>query len=150
MMIKKTSSESMVKMSELVLPNDTNLLGNLLGGRLMHWMDIAGALAATRHARNVVATVFVDSVNFKHPIKMGDMVELVAKVIWVGRSSMVTKVTVYGENLKTGKKQLTNEAYFTFVAVDDNERPTEVPRLELETEEERMAYELIEKKRSKL
>jgi len=145
----KTSNESMVKMSELVLPNDTNLLGNLLGGRLMHWMDIAGALAATRHARNVVATVQVDSVNFKHPIKMGDMVELIARVIWVGRSSMVTQVTVYGENLKTGKKLLTNEAYFTFVAVDDSERPIEVPRLALESEEERKAYDFIQAKYAK-
>lgn len=139
-MKEKTASETMIKMTELVLPNDTNLLGNLLGGRLMHWMDIAGALAATRHARHVVATVQVDSVDFKHPIRQGEMVEICARLIWVGRTSMVTKVSVCGENLKTGEKLLTNEAYFTFVALDDQEKPIEVPRLKLETDEEESEF----------
>lgn len=140
-MVGKTPGESEVRMVELVLPNDTNLIGNLLGGRLMHWVDIAGALAASRHARNVVATVQVDSIDFKHPIKKGQMVELYAKLTWVGRTSMEVKVKVYGEDLITGEKRLTNEAYLVFVSIDSSQKPIEVPKLILETQEEKEEWE---------
>ncbi|MGE4284592.1 MAG: acyl-CoA thioesterase, partial [Clostridia bacterium] len=86
-MTKKLPKESMVEMNELILPNDTNLLGNLLGGRLLHWIDVAGALTAQKHCNRVVVTVAIDSVDFKHPVKVGEMVTLRAKVTWVGRTS---------------------------------------------------------------
>jgi len=140
-MEKKSSRESEVYMSELVLPNDTNLIGNLLGGRLMYWIDIVGALAASKHCRNVVATVQVDSIDFKHPIRKGDMVELRAKLTWVGRTSMEVKVDVYSENLFTGEKRLTNEAYIVFVSIDRFGKPIEVPGLLLESEEEQLDFE---------
>lgn len=146
-MVGKTPDESEVCMVELVLPNDTNLIGNLLGGRLMHWVDIAGALAASRHAKNIVATVQVDSIDFKHPIKKGQMVELHAKLTWVGKTSMEVKVKVYGEDLITGEKRLTNEAYLVFVSIDSCQKPIEVPRLILETQEEKEEWERAVKRK---
>jgi len=146
-LIKKTPSQSAVEMTELVIPNDTNLLGNLLGGRMMHWMDMAGAMAASRHSNRVVATVSVDSLDFRHPVRMGEVVILKAKLTWVGRTSMEVKVKAYAENLKTGAIILTNKAYFTFVALDDEGKPTEVPRLEPETEEEKKDYMEAEMRR---
>jgi len=143
----KTPKETEIYMTELVLPNDTNLLGNLLGGRLMHWVDIAGALAATRHARNVVATIQVDDLDFKHPIRQGEMVQLHGKITWVGKSSIEVKIYVYSENLRTGNKVLTNEAYLVFVALDENQNPTQVPELILETEEEKLEYERAKQRR---
>lgn len=146
-MEKKSPNESQVYMSELVLPNDTNLIGNLLGGRLMYWIDIAGALAASKHCRNVVATVQVDSIDFKHPIRKGDMVELCAKLTWVGRTSMEVKVDVYSENLFTGEKLLTNEAFIVFVSIDRFGKPMEVPGLLLETNEEQLDWEKANQRR---
>ena len=136
----KKPSQSIVEMTELVLPNDTNLLGNLLGGRLMHWIDVAGAMAASRHANNVVATVVLDSLDFKHPIKEGEIVRLLAKLTWTGRTSMEVKVNVYGENVQTGEVYHTNEAFLTFVAISTEGSPTEVPCLIPETEEEKSDF----------
>jgi len=145
----KTPSESQVEMTELVLPNDTNLLGNLLGGKLMHWIDIAGAIAASRHSNRVVATVALDSLDFRHPVHVGEVVTLKAKLVWTGRTSMEVVVKVYGENLKTGNKILTNKANITFVALDENGRPVPVPPLIPETEEEKKDYAAAELKRNK-
>lgn len=139
--MEKTAKESEVLMSELVLPNDTNLLDNLLGGRLMYWVDIAGAMAAKRFSRRAVATVQVDSIDFKHPVRKGEMVELHAKVTWVGRTSMEVKVIVIAEDLRSGKRIVSNEAYLVFVALDAHQKPVEVPRLILETDEEKVEYE---------
>lgn len=140
-MTSKKARDSEVTMTELVLPNDTNLIGNLLGGRLMNWVDIAGALAASRHCRNVVATVEVDSIDFKHPIKRGNMVELKAKLTWVGTTSMEVKVTVYAEDLYSAERKLASEAYVVFVSIDRFGKPIPAPKLELETEEEKIAWE---------
>jgi acyl-CoA hydrolase len=137
----------MVEMTELVLPNDTNLLGNLLGGRMMHWMDIAGAMAATRHSNKVVATVAMDSLDFRHPARMGEIVTLKAKITWVGRTSMEVTVNAYAENPKTGATIHTNCAYLTFVALDEEGKPSPVPGLNLETGEEREAFQAAEKRR---
>jgi len=137
-----------VEMTELVLPNDTNLLGNLLGGRLMHWIDIAGAMAASRHSNRIVATVALDSLDFRHPARMGELVMLKAKLTWVGRTSMEVKVSAYAENLKTGNVILTNQAYITFVALDDEGKPTPVPPLIPETEEEKREFEEAEIRRA--
>jgi acyl-CoA hydrolase len=136
----KHPADSQVEMTELVLPNDTNLLGNLLGGRLMHWIDIAGALAASRHSNRVVATVAIDSLDFRHPVRVGERVILKAKLTWAGRTSMEVTVKVYAENMKTGNTIMTNKAFITFVALDDEGKPTEVPPLYPETEEEKKDY----------
>lgn len=132
----KTPSTSQVEMTELVLPNDTNLLGNLLGGRLMHLIDVAGAMAASRHSNKVVATVALDSLDFRHPARMGELVMLKAKLTWTGRTSMEVTVKAYAENIKSGNVIMTNKAYLTFVALDENGKPTAVPPLIPETEEE--------------
>ncbi|HHV30231.1 MAG TPA: acyl-CoA thioesterase [Clostridium sp.] len=146
--VGKSPSLSQVEMTELVLPNDTNLLGNLLGGRLMHWIDIAGAMAASRHSNRIVATVALDSLDFRHPARMGELVMLKAKLTWVGKTSMEVKVTAYAENLKTGSVILTNQAYITFVALDSEGKPTPVPPLILETEEEKREFEEAEARRA--
>ena len=143
----KTASQSEIEMTQLVLPNDTNILGNLLGGQLMHWIDIAGALAASRHSNKVVATVALDSLDFRHPVRLGEMVILKARLTWVGRTSMEVSVEVYAENMKTGNTILTNKAFITFVALDDDGKPTEVPPLILETEEENRINKEAEKRR---
>jgi len=137
----KPPSASQVEMTELVLPNDTNLLGNLLGGRLMHWIDIAGAMAASRHCNRIVATVAVDSLDFRHPARMGELVILKAKLTWTGRTSMEVLVKVYAENIKNGNIIMTNKAYLTYVALDDECKPTPVPPLIPETEEEKKEFE---------
>lgn len=137
----KKISESMVEMRELVLPNDTNLLGNLLGGRLLHWVDIAGAMAASRHAQSIVATAVIDSVEFNQPVRVGEMIILRARLTWVGRTSMEVMVEVCSENYLTGESKFTNRAYLTFVALDGNGKPHPVPGLILETDEEKKEYE---------
>ncbi len=135
--IKKSPGESAVEMTELVLPNDTNLLGNLLGGRLMHWMDIAGGMSASRYANKVVVTAAVDNLVFHHPIKLGELVNLKAVVTWTGRTSMEILVKVIAENTLTGEKKLANEAFFTFVALDENGKPFPVPALSPGSDEEK-------------
>lgn len=125
----KKISDSVIEMVELVLPNDVNLLNNLKGGQLMHWIDIAAALTASKHSGHVVATVSMDSLDFKHPIRLGEMVKLVSTLVSVGNTSMKIKVNVWAENLQTGSVIMTNEASLVFVALDENGRPTRVPRL---------------------
>ena len=139
-LLGKAPADSQVEMTELILPNDTNLLGNLLGGRLMHWIDIAGAMAASRHSNRIVTTVAMDSLDFRHPIRMGERVILKARLTWTGRTSMEVTVKVYGENMKTGEIAMTNQAYITFVALDDDGKPTPVLPLYPETEEEKQDY----------
>jgi acyl-CoA hydrolase len=136
----KVPGESVVEMMELVLPNDTNPLGNLQGGRLMHWIDIAGAMAASRHSNKVVATVALDNLDFRHPVRAGELVILNAKLTWTGNTSMEVAVNVYAENVKTGNIIQTNQAFVTYVALDDEGKPTPVPRLIPETEEEKKDY----------
>lgn len=147
-LLGKPPSLSQVEMAELVLPNDTNLLGNLLGGRLMHWIDIAGAMAASRHSNKVVATVALDSLDFRHPARMGELVMLKAKLTWVGRTSMEVCVKAYAENLKTSAVIKTNQAFITFVALDDEGNPTPAPPLILETDEEKQMFKEAEIRRA--
>lgn len=146
--MKKSPKESQVEMNELVLPNDTNLLGNLLGGTLLHWIDIVGAMAAQRHANSIVATVAIDSVDFKHPVKVGQIVNLKARVTWVGRTSMEVVVEVYAEDYLNGERKATNKAYLAFVAVDNQGKPREVPGLLIETDEDRLECEAAEQRRA--
>lgn len=137
----KTPSQTEVTMSELVLPNDTNLLGNLTGGRLMYWMDIAGALVASRHSNKVVATVSIDNITFKHPIRMGEMVIIKAKMLYAGTTSMSIGIKVYAENMASGNVMLSNKARMIFVALNNEGQPCEVPSLFPETDEEKGNFE---------
>lgn len=137
----KTVAESRTTMTELVLPNDANTHGNVLGGKVMHLMDLAGAVAAFRHARRPVVTVSVDSVRFLHPVKVGQVMLFEAVVTRAFRTSMEVKVEVRSEDVLTGDQRKTCSAYLTFVALDDNGRPAPVPPLQPESEEELRRYE---------
>lgn len=127
--------------THIVLPNDTNTLGNLMGGQLLNWMDIASAISAQRHCRRVVVTASVNNVSFNKPIKLGDLVTIEAQVTRSFTSSMEVFITVTVEDQSTGEKTICNEAIYTFVAVDQIGRAIEVPELVPETEEEKIKYE---------
>lgn len=137
---KKIASASKVTMTELVLPNDTNTLDNLMGGRLMHWMDICAAIAAQKHSNRIVVTASVDNISFGKPISLGDVVTLEAQVTRSFNSSMEVYISAKSENIPGGKSEITNRAFFTFVAVDQSGRPIDVPEVTPETEEEKELY----------
>ena len=139
MQIKKPQ-ETVVVMSELVLPNDTNTLGNLMGGRLMHWMDIAAAIASQKHCNCPVVTASVDNVSFAQPIKLGNLLTIEARLTRAFHTSMEVYLRVWGEDLSAQYKYLSNEAYMTFVALDPNGRPRKVPDLIPDTESEKEMY----------
>ena len=132
---------SLTIMTELVLPNDTNVFGNLMGGRLMYWMDIAAALAAQKHCNAAVVTASVDNISFENPIKLGNVVHVEAKVTRSFNSSMEVHMKVWGEDLMQLYKYKSNEAYYTFVALDPNRRPRPVPPVTAETEEEKKLFD---------
>jgi len=137
---KKHPRESLVSMTELVLPNDTNTLNNLMGGRLMHWMDIVSAIAAQKHSNRIVVTASVDNISFKQPIRLGNVVTLKAFVTRAFNSSMEVRIDVEAEDIPSGTRLESNSAFFTFVAVDQSGRPIDVPEVEPETEQEREYY----------
>lgn len=137
----KTPKDTRIIMSELVLPNDTNTLGNLMGGKLMHWMDIAAAISAMKHCNCPVVTASVDNVSFKSPIKLGNLLTIESQVTRAFNSSMEVYLKVYGEDLHAQYRYMTNEAYLTFVALDPNGKPRKVPELHPETEMEVILYE---------
>lgn len=144
----KTVKASQVQKIELVLPNDTNILGNLLGGKLMHWIDIAAALSASRHCNSVAVTAAVDDLNFHHPIKLGDVVILKASVNRAFGSSMEVGVRVEVENFMTGEILHSNSAYLTFVSINrDTMKPQKVQPIVPETEEEKRRFEQALKRR---
>ncbi len=136
----KTAKESLAISTQLVLPNHTNTLGNLMGGELLHWMDVISAISAHRHCRRVVVTASVNNVSFEHPIKHADLVTLEAKVSRAFNTSMEVFIDVFVEDHINGKKEKCNEAIYTFVAVDQIGRPIEVPELIPETEQEIERY----------
>ncbi|MEO7991010.1 MAG: acyl-CoA thioesterase [Chryseolinea sp.] len=136
----KTPKESFVSMTELVLPNDTNTLNNLMGGKLMHWMDVVSAIAGQKHCNSIVVTASVDNISFRSPIQLGNVVTLRARVTRAFTSSVEIRIDVEAENIPEGKRFDSNSAYFTFVAVDKNGHPVEVPEVVPETEEERELY----------
>lgn len=140
MQVKKPS-DSYTMMTEIVLPNDTNVFGNLMGGRLMYWMDIAAAIAAQRHCNAPVVTASVDNISFENPIKLGNTVHIEAKVSRAFTTSMEVHIKVWGEDFTQQYKYKSNEAYYTFVALDPNRKPRIVPELSPETEEEIRIYE---------
>ncbi len=134
-------------MVQVVLPNDANPLGFILGGTVMHLIDIAGAIACFRHARQRVVTAAVDGLQFLHSIKVGDLILLKAEVSATFRTSLEVEVRVMSEESLTGKRTLTSHAYLTFVAIDADGRPVEVPDLVLETEAERTRAEQAKARR---
>jgi acyl-CoA hydrolase len=140
-MTPKRPQDSFVEMTELVLPNDTNTFGNLMGGRLMYWMDIAAALAAMKHCGAPVVTASVDNISFQNPIKLGNVVHIQAKVARAFSSSMEVHLNVWGEDAIHQYKYKSNEAYFTFVALDPNGKSRPVPPVQPETEEENKLFE---------
>ena len=141
-MIPKTVKESQIEMTELVLPNDTNIHGNLLGGRLMHWIDISAALAASRHCNRVAVTAAMDNLNFHHAIHLGNIVRLKASVNRAFNTSMEVGVRVEVEDIRTGHVSHSNSAYLTFVSIDDvTKKPMKVPELIPETDEEKRRFE---------
>lgn len=150
----KPISVSRVTLSQLMHPEHANLLGNVHGGWIMKLVDEAGALACMRHAQRKVVTVAIDSMTFRQPIKIGDLVILKAEVSFTGRTSMEAEVQVLAENPITGEQTHTNNAYLVYVALDDEGKPTNVPPLKAETEDEirmiekakeRQAYRLKQK-----
>ncbi|HEV7381312.1 MAG TPA: acyl-CoA thioesterase [Dyadobacter sp.] len=136
----KYPQESEVIMTEMVLPNDTNTLNNLMGGRLLHWMDICAAISAQRHSNRIVVTASVDNVSFKEPIRLGNIVTMKAKVTRSFNSSMEVHLEVWAEDVPAGIRVSTNQAFYTFVAVDQNGRPIEVSALEPQSDEEKELY----------
>lgn len=137
----KHPSQSLTVNTEVVLPNDTNHVGNLFGGKLMQWLDITGAIAAQRHCGRVVVTAAINHVSFDKPIKQNSIVTLEAKVSRAFSSSMEVFVDVFFENPSTGQRTKCNEAILTFVAIDQNGSPLPVPPLEPETELEKKRYD---------
>lgn len=135
--MEKTIQNTFTIMSELVLPNDANLIGNLMGGKLMYWMDIAAAMAAQKHCNSVVVTASVDNISFANPIKVGNVLTIESKVTQAFNSSMEVYLRVWGEDLQSQEKYLSNEAYFTFVALGANGKPKKVPAIIAETDEEK-------------
>jgi acyl-CoA hydrolase len=137
----KTAESTKTIMTEIVLPNDTNTLGNLMGGKLLHWMDICAAISAHRCSNRIVVTASVNNVSFSHPIKLGDIVTLEAKVSRTFNSSMEVYIDVFVEDHRTGARKQCNNAIYTFVAVDQIGSPISVPEVIAETDEEKERFE---------
>ena len=137
----KSPKDSHTIMNELVLPNDTNMLHNLMGGRLLHWMDIAAAISAQKHCNHIVVTVSVDNVSFKHAVKLGDVITIEARVTRAFNTSVEVRLNVWAENIPSATRIKSNEAYYTFVALDKEGRKIPVPDLLPETAEEIILYD---------
>jgi acyl-CoA hydrolase len=133
----KRPSESATEMVQVVLPNDANPLGFILGGTVMHLIDIAGAIACHRHTRSLLVTAAVDGLQFLHPIKVGDLIILKATVTATFETSLEVEVEVFSEEILTGVQRMTSRAYLTFVAIDREGQKVPIPGLVLETEQEK-------------
>jgi acyl-CoA hydrolase len=150
-MVGKPVSASRSEMVELAMPNDANPLGTMMGGRVMHFIDIAGALAAHRHSNSVVVTASVDYLDFRYPIRVGEFLVLKSSVNRVFHTSMEVGVKVYAENILTGERKHTSSAYLTFVAIDKDRHTHAVPPLILETTADRRRFrEAGERRRIRL
>ncbi len=139
-LIPRTVASSQSEMTEIVLPNDTNPLGNLLGGRLMHFIDMTGAMAAYRHARTYMVTASMDHIDFIRPVHLGNLVTLKSSVNRAFSTSMEVGVKVWAEDSQTGVQQHVASAYLVFVAIDKQGRPQQVPELLPETPNEQRRY----------
>lgn len=143
----KTVTASRVRMNELVMPNDTNPLGNLMGGRLLHLMDICSAISAQRHCNRNVVTVSVDSVEFKQAIRLGEVVVIEGEITRAFKTSMEVAIQVWAENLRTGTRRLCTTSFYTFVAVDADGNPVPVPQIIPESDFEKKRYEQAAERR---
>ena len=149
--MEKKVSDSQMIMTELVLPHHTNQLGNLLGGQLMHWIDVCAAMSAAKHSQRVCVTASVDNIDFLHPIKLGEAVTLIASVNRVFNTSMEVGVKVFAQSFKKGKKIHSNSAFLTFVSVDDEGKPVKTFEAIPETEDEKRRYEeALERRQNRL
>ncbi|HXJ91300.1 MAG TPA: acyl-CoA thioesterase [Terriglobia bacterium] len=147
----RTPAESRVEMVQVVLPNDANLLGNILGGTVMHLIDIAGAIAAHRHSRSYVVTASVDGLDFAHPIRVGQVIMLRSEVTRAFHTSMEVEVKVFLEDYIKEERRLTSSAYVTYVAIDQELKPTAVPPLIVRTAAEKRRYrEALARRRRRL
>jgi acyl-CoA hydrolase len=144
----KPASASATEMVQVVLPNDANPLGFILGGTVMHLIDIAGAIACHRHTRSLLVTAAVDGLQFLHPIKIGDLIILKSRVTCTFNTSLEAQVEVYSEELLTGKRQLTSRAYLTFVAISQDGSRLQVPPLLIQTDEDRRVCEEAKARRA--
>ena len=144
----KTARASHISIAQLMHPEHANILGHVHGGWIMKLVDEAGALACMRHAQKKVVTVAVDSLVFREPIKIGDLVILNAEVTYTGSTSMEAEVQVTAENPITGERTHTNTAYLVYVGLDDNGRPTPIPALIAESDEERQRMEQAKKRQA--
>lgn len=137
----RKAADSLIIMTEIVLPNDTNTFGNLMGGRLMYWMDIAAALSAAKHCNSPVVTASVDNISFTNPIKLGNVVHIEAKITRAFNTSMEIHMNVWGEDIIQQYRYKSNEAFFTFVALDANSKAKPVNQITPETEDEKKLFE---------
>lgn len=143
----KRAADSATEMVQVVLPNDANPLGFILGGTVMHLIDIAGAIACHRHTRSLLVTAAVDDLQFLHPIKVGDLIILQSRVTCVFTTSLEVRVDVFSEETLTGKRRRTSSAFLTFVAVDRGGQRLRIPPLLVETDEERRVCEEAQERR---
>ncbi|MBK9455661.1 MAG: acyl-CoA thioesterase [Bacteroidetes bacterium] len=139
-MSSKKVADSFTTFTEIVMPNDTNPMHNLMGGNLLKWMDIACGICGGKHANKIVVTAAVDNVSFSRPIKIGDIVTITAQVTRAFNTSMEIFVEVFKENFRSSEKVKCNEAFLTFVALDDDGRPVTIPELIPETEDENRRF----------
>jgi acyl-CoA hydrolase len=137
----RKASDSFITMNELVLPNDTNTFGDLMGGKLMYWMDFASYLSAAKHCNSAAMTASVDNISFKTPIKLGNVICIEAIVTRAFNTSMEIHLKVWNQNMISQTRVLSNEAFFTFVALDENKHPKKVPEIIAESEEEIKYYD---------
>jgi Acyl-CoA hydrolase len=139
--IEKSPSESYSEISRLMLPPDANPMGNVFGGTILKMIDEIGGIVAVRHCRKNVVTASIEHMDFLYPVHIGNLVKLKARLNFVGRSSMEVGVEVYAEDLLKDEIHFTGRAIITLVAIDENGKPTDVPRLKLETEEDNKLFE---------
>ena len=146
-MVSKKAKESYSSVTEMVLPNDTNVLNNMMGGRIMHLMDIAGAIAAQRHSNRTVVTASVDNISFKRPIYLGNVITINAQVTRAFSTSMEVYIEVITENIPEKIKNKSHEAFYTFVGVNDQGKPVKIPELIPETERELELFKSAQQRR---
>ncbi len=144
---ERTVQDSIVETVHMVRPNHMNAAGRLFGGMLMQWLDEVAGMVAKRHTRSNVITASVDNLRFIHGAYNGEMVVIIGKVTYVGNTSLEVRVDTYVEHLEDGMRHPINRAYFTMVALDENDRPKRVPRLVLRTVEEKAEWDAAKKRR---
>ena len=146
--VPRSVADSALTLTQLMLPEHSNSLGNVHGGVILKLCDECGGIIASRHARRPAVTVTIDSVSFLHPVILGRLLHVHGRITWVGRTSIEVEVHVEAENLLTGDRQHTNSAYFVYVALDDARQPTAAPPLLLVSDEERNRFAAGEERRA--